>query len=1144
MKSKNTKSRKWILAIHIPIAAVLLAILIAVSVVVSVFDASLTFIFGSSVIGEGTRAAGEALAMQIVEEGVVLVENNDKALPLNIEKDNKVAVLGWSSTQWVQGGSGSGRSTNNYRNGALLPHTTFLGALAAAGIEYDDAITKYYTSFCSSRPFYDSGSGGGALNVHDYEYCRLIEPSVTISQYKNLLDSAKEKYDTAIVVISRISGESIDCPMVQYKNYTGSGTNPNNSALSGAAVDKDRTYLDVSTEEEALLDYATENFEKVIVLINNTNAMNLGFLKDYDVDAAIIAGGTGNNSVGGLINVMYGKKLLEITPKEGTSESITTKYEGDEVLISPSGRTVDTYVYDFATNPSFVYTAMDGVTQYTGLTTSSGKYPFDGTTTNGNVNATASNEKYPGVSYLDYVEGIYVGYKWYETADKEGFWKNVDNKYGKGYDGVVQYPLGYGLSYTEFDWKVGSWSVSDGKVTVIVDVTNVGDYPGQDVVQLYYTPPYTNGGLEKADVNLAAFAKTTLVLQPQKVDPEHCSQRLTLSFDVQDMASYSEKEDDGAYVLESGDYVLSLRSNAHTVASDKISTGSATYTHKVASKQVYNTYTGSNGYEEIRNLFLNGGSDGVAIDGSDSNQDIDWLSRKNKFANFPSEKAAARAWQNELNESNLYKSSTATEWDNLWLKANGKQDYGEKGNYTLANIETINSQSSRLKYTEDRTEAFTDDMYFFGNPENYDDDDAWNALINQMSKSEMTNLVLHGYIHEEQVVSIGKPSTRSLDGPSQIGSFNANAYAQIGYPQTTVLAQTWNAELATAFGLTAAQQALGAGVDGWYAPGANLHRSAFGGRNYEYYSEDPYLSGVMCANTVRGALNGGVYTYIKHMIGYDQESMRDGCYCWMTEQALRENYLKPFKMAVDKGASGLMSSYGRIGAVWAGGSQALLTDLLRAEWGFKGTVLTDYADHRDFMNGDQMIRAGGDLWMDGYDANAVKGYGGPGSFRDNRGYSTSSDAFTHQLRQAVKHIIYTWANAAYEADQYVKNGGDKLIIEQASIDVFKWWWLIVAGVDVLLAAGAGVLIWLGIKKYKAAPATAAESTESTDGGATDNAEQPAVDADTAQAEASAEPTPNDSAEVQKESEKKICKNCGAENKDESTFCKECGSKME
>ena len=1080
------KSKKLKMALCFSFAAVLLAILIAFTVVLASFDDLLVSFFGQSVIGEQTRAAGEALATQIVEEGVVLVENKDNALPLNIEdeNENKVAVLGWASTQWVQGGSGSGRSTDNYASGNLLPHTTFLKALDVAGVSYDKTITNYYSTFCNARPFYAEGNGG-SLSTHDYEYCRLIEPGVSaISSYKKMLENAAENYNTAIVVISRISGESIDCPTKQYKNYTSKGDKPGGSgSLTGAKVDSTRTYLDVSTEEEELLEFATENFNKVIVLINNTNAMNLGFLKKYDVDAAIIAGGTGNNSVNGLINIVYGQKLLETKPTSDNMSEVV-KYDDSEtgkVLLSPSGRTVDTYVYDFRTNPSFAYTAMDGVSQYSGST--SGVYPT--TTNNPNV---GSNDPYPGVSYLDYIEGIYVGYKWYETADADGFWKSDFAKTNfdvSSYDEVVQYPFGYGLSYTNFQWEVQDWDVSSTKITVKVNVTNVGTRPGQDVVQLYYTPPYNKDtSVEKAAVNLGDFAKTTMILDPN--DPAKKSQLLTLSLNIQDMASYDQYEDEGAYVLEAGKYELSLRSNAHTVVpQSKVVSGSRTYTYTAKEDVVYNKYAGSNGSDKIRNLFIGeNNSDGVAIDGSDSNQEINWLSRATGFEEFPLQKAPRRAWSNsssKLIPSNMYKKASADTWDATWLVKwraahkdqpdEQKPDYGsDKGTFKLAKLD-----GKRLDFEKDRTEALLDDVYLFGNPENYDKEDLWNLLLNQIDAADMRRLVLHGYTHEEALTAIGKPETNSFDGPAQIASFNKSAFAQIGYPMPTVLAQTWNPELATAFGLTAAQQARGAGdksqgnVDGWYAPGANLHRSAFGGRNYEYYSEDPYLSGVMCANTVRGALNGGVYTYIKHVIGYDQESLRDGLYCWMTEQALRENYLKPFKMAVDKGASGLMSSYGRIGAVWAGGSESLLTDLLRKEWGFKGTVLTDYADHQDFMNGDQMLRAGGDLWMDGMTQ---------GSFK----FSTSSEAFKYQLRQATKHIIYTWANAMYEAKAYIDNGGDKLLIEQGSIDVFKWWWIICAVVDVLCAGGAALLIWTPFRKKKPKKSKAgADGGEVTEG---------------------------------------------------------------
>ena len=241
-------------------------------------------------------------------------------------------------------------------------------------------------------------------------------------------------------------------------------------------------------------------------------------------------------------------------------------------------------------------------------------------------------------------------------------------------------------------------------------------------------------------------------------------------------------------------------------------------------------------------------------------------------------------------------------------------------------------------------------------------DPRWEQVLDQIKSSELDALVLHGYVQENTIASIGKDKTSSVDGPSQIGSFNQ--IPGTGFPMPTVLAQSFNTELARSFGLAVGAEAQFMGYSGWYAPGINMHRSPFGGRNYEYYSEDPMLTGLIAAGVSKGSLQTGTYLYAKHMIGYDQESYRDGLYCWMTEQTLRDVYLKPFKLAIDKGGlTGGMTAYGRIGAVWSGGSEALLTDLLRDEWGFNGAVLTDYADHHNFMNGDQMIRAGGDLWI-------------------------------------------------------------------------------------------------------------------------------------------------------------------------------------
>ncbi len=1018
-------------------AGVLLALMITLCAVFPMYEPIIALLFSSTAMDSATRASGEALATQIVEEGVVMVENNDEVLPLDKDEDKNVAVLGWASTQWVMGGSGSGRSTNN---GKLTPNTTFLGALKAAGITYNTAITDYYTTFCKERPFYTVGSGGGALNVHDYEYCRLIEPNV--DSYKDKLDAAAAETDVALVVISRISGESIDCPMAQYKNYTGKGKAASSGALEGAAVDTSRTYLDVSTEEEKLLEYAAENFDRVIVLINNTNAMNLNFLKTIDgLDACIIAGGTGNNSVDGLINVMYGEQVLTTfvdTTDEKNPKTSVIPYTGEQILVSPSGKTVDTYVYDFKTNPGFVYTAMEGVSLYKDLAYGQA-YPAMNNITNGNVNQSDSNERYEGVSYLDYVEGIYVGYKWYETADAEGYWDDVDNEYGKGYNGVVQYPFGYGLSYAQFDWIVKGWEKTDTTISVTVVVENKTDFPAQEVVELYYTPKYEKGGLEKAAVNLCAFAKTATPVE--KGHP----QELTLSFDIQDMASYDQDRDGGKYVLEDGTYEISLRTDSHNIV--RTAGGSATYKYTVGSDVVYDSYNGSNGTEKIHNLFTGDGiSDKVAIDGSNTNQNIKWLSRENFEETFPKVKAEARSWNTSdlLQKTNLFTRELSDEWE----KAHADEapiTTDAKNNITVYDGKKVNSVG--LTY---------------GNPENYDNKEMWDKLLDQLSINEMTQLVLHAYVHEEALPSIGKPQTAAVDGPSQIGSFN-QSNAGVGYPMPTLLGQSWNAELSKSYGLAVGKETKDTNRDGWYAPGVNLHRSAFGGRNYEYYSEDPVHSGIMCAQTVRGALNAGVYTYIKHFIGYDQESMRDGLYCWLTEQTLRETYLRPYKIAVDEGATGVMSSYGRLGAVWSGGSEALLVDLLRDEWGFKGTVLTDYSDHHDFMSGDHMIRGGGDIWMDWYTQDS-----GAGRFR----YPTGSNAFNQRLRGAAKHVVYMCLNAAYEEQAYVdyvnENGGiDGVTITTSSTqDVFAWWWLVFGIIDALLVAGAAACAFFGVKKLR------------------------------------------------------------------------------
>lgn len=888
---------------------------------------------------------GEEKAFDVQAEGTVLVQNNG-ILPL-AEDIKKVNVFGWASTNWLASGSGSAQTVGI--------ETDLLDAFEKAGFSYNTDLSQMYEKFMSANPFKDT--------LHNYaeKTCRLYEPSIYNEKYysKDLLAKTMEFSDTAIVVLGRYSGESIDCPREQYKvTETKNGKYEEKAVI----VDKSRTFLDASTEEIELLEYVASNYENVIVLVNNTNQMNLNFLNTIDgIDACLVTGTTGINAANAIPAILSGQ-------------------------VNPSGRLTDTYAYDFRTSSTYTNSGMEGEGTYLGA---EGLYPADGVTTNPNV---GDSPLYEGVSYVDYTEGIYVGYKWYETADAEGFWDEVDNQYGKGYEGVVQFPFGYGLSYTTFSQEIIDtypvrnpsqedmitssdlsrfFITQDGEIRITVKVTNTGEVAGKEVVQLYYTAPYTKGGIEKAYVELCGFAKTKL-LKPGE------SENVTISFKVEDMASYDcydgNKNGFSGYELEAGDYVIKVMKNAHELVGEHTAvtfynpTNIQYPTSSITGNDVYNKFTGDTAI------------DGVSVDGSDSNADITYLSREDFKGTFPYELPSNRTMTDNLKDLNLYLEADAnafideTDEDIVTDVDNGLHLYDENG--------------------------FTDLGLALGGDYNHE---KWDAVLNQMSLEEMKNLVLHGYTKTMEVASVGKIQTKDYDGPAQMGGFaNCVQGKTTGFPNATVIAQTWNVDLAYGFGFIEGAQAGELGIEGWYAPAANMHRTPFGGRNYEYYSEDEVISGIMAAKTVEGSLDAGTYCYMKHMICYEQDSMRDSLYTWMTEQALREIYLKPFQIAIKEGGlSGIMTSYNRLGAVWAGGSKALMTDVIRNEFGFEGCIITDYSDHQNFMIMDQALRAGGDLWMDGFVM---------GDFT----YETESNSFKQELRRACKNILYMWTNAGYE----------------------------------------------------------------------------------------------------------------------------------
>ena len=1018
-------SKKTFRIVAIAVCSFILVLVLAINIAVGIFSGLIDkFVVGykDGSNSSAARAEGAALAEQIQEEGTVLVKNENDSLPLSKDTETKLNVFGWAVTDWVISGSGSGQ----VKRGAS---TDFLTALKQYGeenelaIEYNTELIDFYRNFRNKREFSNAGShaGGassanpgdsGSLHSFNYEFSRLYEPEMD-DYSQSLLDNAEGFSDTAIVVIGRVSGESNDSPKVQYKNCSGKGM------PSDQYIDKTRTYLEISTEEEALLEYVGKTYENVVVLINSTNVMELGFMDTIPgLDSCLVVATTGSAGAKAIPSILYGD-------------------------VNPSGRLADTYAYDLSTSSTYVDTGSGNDTTNF-YTNSNGLYPTGENHTNG-----SSTVKYEGVAYTDYRESVYMGYRWYETADEEGFW---DSNYAKskwsienGYEDVVQYPFGYGLSYTDFEWNItyleipnGSAISLDGEensvIKVGVTVTNVGDVPGQDVVELYYSAPYSK--IEKSSVVLGAYGKTQQVLEPGE------SEYVELVMDVSDMVSYDYEGFEvsgGGYILEGGTYTLTLRSDAHTVANDKVVRGannvhaSATITYDAKEATyledtVYNRFTGEDA------------GDGVAIDGnSDGTAEITYLSRADFEGTFPAEQAADRAMDEKIKEYNLFTEEQAEAWADERSDAQPVTFGDTSKSGVVFEDGQINELGMQLGM-------------------NYDDPE-WEDLLDRISKNEMLNLVKSSYTETQPINSIGKPKTTDFDGPNQVGSFTDAISVEATGFSSIVLAQTWNVQLAYSMGLTFANECISYGIQGWYGPGVNLHRSPFGGRNYEYYSEDTHLTGTMVANVVKAAKNKGVFAYLKHLCLYETESGRDGMYTWLTEQALRELYLKPFEYAVvDGGSNAMMTSYGRIGAVWTGGSKTLLEDVVEGEWGFRGAFLTDYSDHTNFMDPDAMIRAGGDLFM----------RVGGGNFD----YETSSDAFNNALRDSTKDVVYMWLNSlATNADYNAKiESGeidDSVTIPTSPTLKFRWYIPVLVVVDVLAVGGCGTWLFFAFRKKKA-----------------------------------------------------------------------------
>lgn len=910
------------------LAFFLVAVIVVNTIVFGPMYQMISMAMGDGKISDETSEEAKALCREIAEEGIVLLKNEASTLPL--ASGTKVNVFGWSSTNPVYGGTGSGALSDAY------PTTTFLDGLTQAGIEYNTDLTDFYTSWRDTRP--SVGMMGQDWTI----------PEPTIDEYGDLFESAKSYSDTAIFFIARSGGEGADLP----QSYDGEETLAEGGMFGSTGVrysdqaddlDASKSYLELSNRETALLNQVTSDYDNVIVIVNSANAMELGFVNDYSqIKSVIYCPGTGQTGFVGLGEILAGQ-------------------------INPSGKTADTFVADLLATPTannfgdFDYTNAD-------------EFAYE--------NMFAENGM-ATPTFVNYVEGIYVGYRYYETAAAEAEAGNMEFDY----DSTVVYPFGYGLSYTTFSQEMGPVSNDGTTVSFDVTVTNTGDVAGKDVVEVYYNPPYTNGGIEKSAANLIAFEKTA-TLEPG------ASEVVSISFALEDMASY-DTYGAGCYVLEAGDYQISINSDSHNKIASDVVTVADTITYDANNKRESDDVAATNQFS-----FAEG--------------DVTYLSRADGFANYAEATAAPTNF--EMSDADKATYFNATNYD--------PTDYNDDSD----EMPTTGAKNG-IQLAELRGLDYDDPM--------------WDSLLDELTVDDMNNLIAHGGYETAAVDSIGKVMTYDCDGPASINN-NFTGQGSIGFPAAVMIACTWNKDMATAFGQSIGKMADEMDVSGWYAPATNTHRSAFGGRNFEYYSEDGVLAGWMAASASNGAREYGVYSYVKHFATNDQETNRTNFLCtWLNEQSMREIYLKSFEITFkNSDPAATMVAFNNIGTEPAESCSALLNTVLRDEWGFRGLAETDYFGGYGYQDADRMIRGGCDLMLATYDTefSVVT--------------DTTSATSVQAMRTAAHNILYTTVNSrAYASD--VDN----------SIPAWK---IAIYVVDVILALIIILLEVRAIKKFLAA----------------------------------------------------------------------------
>ena len=912
---RMSKGKKFLIRGEAAIAMVLVVVVCVNMICFGPMATLIGLATGNGTLSDETNEEAAEVAEEIMEDGIVLLKN-ESLLPLNETK--KLNIFGWESINPAYGGAGSGGINDLYDIVSLNQ------GLENAGFSINQELVDFYNNYGADNP---------EMSIQKQSWTLPEPPVDTYSD--ELIKSAKEYSDVAVVVLSRKAGEGHnDIPMDVKKAAYDNNSDEYDDFPEG------EHYLQLSQTERDMVDMVCSNFDNVIVVYNGANQFELGFADEYpQIKSVVWCPGTGNVGFNALGKVFSGE-------------------------VNPSGKTPDTFIYDMTTAPWWNNAEK---TEYTNLA----DLAVEG------MNAGTAQVYAP--AFTNYVEGIYVGYKYYETAAQEGA---ID------YDKTVQYPFGYGLSYTEFEQKMGELKEKDGQISVDVEVTNTGDVAGKDVVEVYYKPSYTNGGIEKSSANLIEFAKTDL-LQPGE------SQIVTATFSIEDMASYDENNAK-AYVLEKGDYVISINSDSHTVLDQKTYTADKDVVYKGENKRASDDTAATNVFEDAKG-------------------DVTYLSRADHFANY--EEATAAPASAELGEPYVSEYHLNSNFDKT----------------TYLNDEDVmptTGADNGLTLADMRDADY--------------DDPRWEKLLDQLTVDEMANMIAMAGYQTAAMDSVGKVATLDFDGPAAINN-NFTGVGSIGFPIEVVVASTWNKQLAQAWGECMGKISQEMGAEGWYAPGMNTHRTAFGARNYEYFSEDGVLAGNMGAKAVEGARKYGVYSYIKHFALYEGNAKMVSV--WSNEQAIREIYLKPFEISVKQGgANAIMVSWSFLGDKWTGESSNLINTVLRDEWGFRGMALTDFFRNNGhgFMNADAALANGVDAMLSTFNG------------EENNVANPEHPTSVLQMRNACKNVMYTVVSSwAYDGEH-----------EETGMENWKKAGI---GIDIVIAlfmAGMEVLVIRGYKKRK------------------------------------------------------------------------------